>query len=113
MRATFRPEFLNRLDEIVLFKPLTIGEIGKIVEIQITELKSRLKSRGIRLEVEEDAKRLIVEEGYDPQFGARPLKRYMQRELETLISRAIIAGTVEGHILVVTNGDKLAIQAGN
>lgn len=113
LRGAFRPEFLNRLDEIVLFKPLSEKEIGKIVEIQIQFLKSRLKERGIQLEVDESARKHIVEEGYDPQFGARPLKRYMQRELETLISRAIIAGTISGHILVSYDGEGLKIAAGN
>lgn len=113
LRAAFRPEFLNRLDEIVLFKPLGEKEIGKIVEIQLSILKGRLKERGMQLEVDESAKKHIADAGYDPQFGARPLKRYMQRELETLISRAIIAGTVSGHILVSFDGEKLVLSAGN
>lgn len=113
LRSSFRPEFLNRLDEIVLFKPLSEADIEKIVEIQIEILRGRLKDRGLQLEVDDEARRLISEAGYDPQFGARPLKRYLQRELETLISRAIIAGTVSQHILVTTEDGKLTIKSSN
>ncbi len=92
LRRHFRPEFLNRIDEIVLFKPLTLSEIERIVDLLAEELRKRLSDRGIGLELTEAGRRLLAERGFDPVFGARPLRRYMQRELETRIGRAIIAG---------------------
>jgi len=94
MRAHFRPEFLNRVDEVVLFKPLTLEEIKKIVDLQTEELRKRLKDRDITLELTEPAKEFIARAGYDPVYGARPLKRFLQRELETRIGRALIAGDI-------------------
>ena len=92
MRRHFRPEFLNRLDEIVLFKPLTLAEIEQIVELMLNDLRDRLAERRMALEVSEDARRLIAEQGFDPIYGARPLRRYIAREVETPIGRALIAG---------------------
>jgi len=94
LRAAFRPEFLNRIDDIVLFKPLTRDEILKIVDLQAEDLRRRLKNRDIGLELTDDARRFIADAGYDPVYGARPLKRYMQRQLETRIGRAIVAGDI-------------------
>jgi len=94
LRAAFRPEFLNRIDEIVLFKPLRLEEIEKIVDLQIADLRRRLKDRDIRLELAEDARAFIARAAFDPVYGARPMKRYLQRELETRIGRAIVAGDV-------------------
>lgn len=91
LRSHFRPEFLNRVDEIVLFKPLTLEEITHIVDLLLTDVRHRLVERGITLEVTQEAKELIAKAGYDPVYGARPLKRYIQRELETRVGRAIIA----------------------
>ena len=91
LRSHFRPEFLNRVDEIVLFKPLTLEEITHIVDLLLSDVRHRLSERGITLEVTQEAKELIAKAGYDPVYGARPLKRYIQRELETRVGRAIIA----------------------
>jgi len=94
LRARFRPEFLNRVDETVLFKPLTLDEITRIVDLLLDELRGRLETQGLKLEVSEKAERFIAEQGFDPVYGARPLKRFIQREVETPISRKIIAGEV-------------------
>jgi ATP-dependent Clp protease ATP-binding subunit ClpB len=94
LRAAFRPEFLNRIDEIVLFKPLRLEEIEKIVDLQVEDLRRRLKDRDIRLELSEEARALVARAGFDPVYGARPMKRYLQRELETRIGRAIVSGDV-------------------
>lgn len=94
LRAKFRPEFLNRIDEIVLFKPLQLDEIKRIVDLLLDSVRRRLKDRNISLNVSDAAKELIARSGYDPVYGARPLKRYVQRQLETKLGRAIIAGEV-------------------
>ncbi len=90
----FRPEFLNRVDETVLFKPLTLPEIQQIVELMVDDLRSRLQERQIKLELTENARLFIADEGYDPVFGARPLKRFLQSKLETLVGRALVSGQV-------------------
>ncbi|MFB6800663.1 ATP-dependent chaperone ClpB [Peribacillus butanolivorans] len=95
LRGHFRPEFLNRVDDIVLFKPLTQHEIVEIVEKMVQQLQVRLTEQNINLHVTEAAKEFIAEQGYDPVYGARPLKRFIQKHLETKIARRIIAGTVE------------------
>jgi ATP-dependent Clp protease ATP-binding subunit ClpB len=94
LRERFRPEFLNRIDETVLFKPLTLTEIERIVELQLESVAARLADRRIRLEVAEPARRFIAREGFDPVYGARPLRRYIQREVETRIARALVAGDI-------------------
>ncbi len=95
LRRHFRPEFLNRVDEIVLFKPLTQAEIERIVELMLEDLRTRLVDRRISLEITEDARRFIARQGFDPVYGARPLRRYLAREVETRIGRALIAGEVQ------------------
>ena len=112
LRGQFRPEFLNRVDDIVLFKPLTLGEIQQIVGLQVDELRRRLEERGVGLEVEDEAVELIARRGFDPVYGARPLKRFLQRELETRIGRALIAGELaEGSVLRVgVEGGELAVD---
>ena len=94
LRMRFRPEFLNRVDEIVLFKPLTLSEIERIIDLQLELLRVRLIDRHLELELTKAAKEYIAREGYDPVYGARPLKRYLQRHLETALSRQILAGTI-------------------
>ena len=94
LRQNFRPEFLNRVDDIVLFKPLTLDEVEKIVALLTQDLSKRLAERRIRIEISDAARHFIAETGYDPVYGARPLRRYIQRELETRIGRALIAGDV-------------------
>lgn len=107
----FRPEFLNRVDEIVLYKPLTKEDLIAIVDLLIDEIGKRLADRRLGIEITDKAKRHIVEEGYDPIYGARPLKRYLQRNVETMIGRAIISGNVsEGSNIVIDYiGGKLQI----
>jgi ATP-dependent Clp protease ATP-binding subunit ClpB len=94
MRRHFRPEFLNRVDDIVLFKPLTREEIQQIVDLLIADLNQRLAERSIRLQLRAAARELIARAGFDPVYGARPLKRYLQHELETRIGRALVAGEI-------------------
>lgn len=114
LRGHFRPEFLNRIDEIVLFKPLSLSEITAIVGLLIADVTKRLAERNIKLEVSQDAKEFIANSGYDPVYGARPLKRYIQRELETRIGRAIISDELPpGSTLKVGVEDGvLSIKAG-
>ncbi len=92
LRQSFRPEFLNRLDEITFFKPLTKENLGGIIDIMLSSLRKRLEEKTLGLEVTEKAKDLIIERGYDPIYGARPLRRYIQTSLETLIARKILSG---------------------
>jgi len=102
LRQHFRPEFLNRVDDIVLFKPLTLAEVEQIVELMTEDLSKRLEERHIKVEITEAARQFIAEAGYDPVYGARPLRRFIQRELETRIGRALIAGDIpEGDLIRV------------
>jgi ATP-dependent Clp protease ATP-binding subunit ClpB len=94
MRTHFRPEFLNRLDDIVLFRPLTRPEIERIVDLMFNELRSRLAERQMTLEVSEEARSFIAQRGFDPVYGARPLRRFIAREVETRIGRALLSGDV-------------------
>jgi len=106
LSAHFRPEFLNRVDETVLFKPLLLSEIVHIVDLLLEEVRERLKVRNIGLEITESAKAFIAKSGYDPVYGARPLKRYLQRELETKIGRKLIAEEVsENDVIKVDTAD--------
>ena len=106
LRIHFRPEFLNRVDEIVLFKPLTLSEIKRIIDLQLKLLRVRLSERHLELELTEAAKEYIAREGYDPVYGARPLKRFLQRHLETALSRQILAGTIPENSRVTVNFKK-------
>ena len=110
----FRPEFLNRIDDIVLFKPLSVDEIESIVELMVADLKQRLAARRIDLNTSAAARHFIAEQGYDPVFGARPLKRYIQRQLETRIGRALIAGDIVdgGTISVDLEDGELKVRYG-
>jgi ATP-dependent Clp protease ATP-binding subunit ClpB len=102
LRGHFRPEFLNRVDDIVLFKPLTIEEIERIVDLQVEDLRRRLADRRMSLQLTEEARVFVAREGYDPVYGARPLKRYISHEVETRIGRALLAGDVEeGAVIVI------------
>ena len=103
LRAHFRPEFLNRVDDIVLFKSLTLSEIKRIVELQLKLLRARLVDRHIELELTEPAKEYVAREGYDPVYGARPLKRYLQRHIETPLSRKLISGEIGDHSRVIVD----------
>lgn len=109
LRNHFRPEFLNRLDEIIMFKPLTKGNIGNIVTLMMADLNNRLSEQEITLELSDTAKEYIIEGGYDPIYGARPLKRFLQKNVETLAARLILSGNVraEDIILLDVEEDKL------
>ncbi len=106
LRGHFRPEFLNRVDEIVLFKPLTLQEIKQIVDLQLALLRKRLEPHRIELQLTESAKEFVAREGYDPVYGARPLKRFLQRQVETALSRKILAGDISGNQRVVVDFKK-------
>ena len=95
LRNHFRPEFLNRLDEIIMFKPLTKENIGRIVDLMMDDLNKRLAGQEISLELTEEAKSYIIEGGYDPTYGARPLKRFLQKNVETLAARMILSGDIQ------------------
>jgi ATP-dependent Clp protease ATP-binding subunit ClpB len=112
LRSHFRPEFLNRVDEIVLFKPLTLEETKKIVDLLLTLLHNRLAERYITLELTDAAKHFVAQAGYDPVYGARPLKRYLQREVETILARKLISGEIAEHSRVVIDAldDGLTFQ---
>jgi len=112
LRNHFRPEFLNRLDETILFKPLTKDNIGHIVDLLLKDLNRRLADRELKLELTEGAKVYIIENGYDPVYGARPLKRYLQKYVETMAARYILAGQVHaGSVMLVDRGaDGLVIR---
>jgi ATP-dependent Clp protease ATP-binding subunit ClpB len=111
LRGHFRPEFLNRVDDIILFKPLTLDEIELIVDLQIADVRRRLVDRRLDLELTEAARALIAQAGYDPVYGARPLKRFIQREVETRIGRALLAGDIaDGSTITVdAEGDELVV----
>ena len=117
LRGHFRPEFLNRLDEIIMFKPLTKSNIGKIVDLMVSELDKRLADQELSLELTEAAKDQVIENGYDPVYGARPLKRYLQKYVETLAARKILSGDVHAGdtlVLDVQNGEFIVtVKDGN
>ena len=112
LRGHFRPEFLNRLDEIIMFKPLTKDNIGNIINLLMNDLNKRLADREITVELSDSARQFIVDHGYDPIYGARPLKRFLQKHVETLSAKLILADEVrEGDtILIDTDGDKLTAR---
>lgn len=112
LKHYFRPEFINRIDHVVVFKPLTKEHMKQIVEIMLKRLEGRLKDRNIRLTITDAAKEYLAEKGYDPTFGARPLRRLIEREIETPLARMIIAGEVkEGQTVRVDfDGEKLILE---
>ncbi|WP_147533231.1 ATP-dependent chaperone ClpB [Bacillus marasmi] len=112
LRNHFRPEFLNRVDELLLFKPLGLNEIKGIVVKLVAELQARLEDQQIRIKMTEEAKEFIAENGFDPVYGARPLKRYIQRELETKLAKLIIAGKITGEdeVNIIVKDSSLAIE---
>ncbi len=112
LKQQFRPEFLNRLDEIIFYKPLSKEEIFSIVDLMLDDLRKRLKDKQISISVTDSAKEYIIEQGYDPNYGARPLRRFLQRKAETLIAKKIIAGNImPGTTLVLDfNGNELIIK---
>ena len=117
LRAHFRPEFLNRLDEVILFKPLTKENITSIIELMMKDINRRLETSRIRVELSDEARDSIIEGGYDPVYGARPLKRYLQKNVETLAARVILTGEAgEGDVILIeAGGDGLTarVEKGN
>ena len=115
LRAHFRPEFLNRLDETILFKPLTRDNISHIVDLMVADVNKRLEEKELTIRLTDEAKQFVVDHGYDPVYGARPLKRFLQKHVETLAARLILGGNVgagdtiwldvEGEGLVARNGN--------
>ncbi len=103
LKKTFSPEFLNRLDEQILFNTLGREDLCKIIDIELDDLLKRIDLAGYKLDITDEAKKFVAEEGYDPQFGARPLKRAIQRNLEDLVAEAIISGRFK-------QGDRLRID---
>ena len=114
MQAHFRPEFINRVDDVVIFKPLSLPEIKRIVALMTEELRGRLSGRRIEIEITEPASEAIARQGFDPVFGARPLKRFIQHELESRIARALLAGDIgEGaRIRVDLEDGELTVHSG-
>ena len=103
LRSHFRPEFLNRIDETVLFKPLTFTEIERIADLQLDELRERLAAQRITLEATEEARRVMAEQGFDPAYGARPLRRFIAREVETRVARALLSGDLPEESTIVVD----------
>jgi len=114
VNASFKPEFLNRLDEVVLFDPLSVEELSRIVELQVKELGERLKGRRLNLEVTEGARAWLAVSGFDPAYGARPLRRLVQREIGDRLAKAILAGEIaDGDtVLVDTAPDLMELTMG-
>ena len=112
LRAHFRPEFLNRLDETILFKPLTKSDIRSIINLLLSDLNKRLTDKELHLEITEEAKDFITDHGYDPVYGARPLKRYVQKHVETLTAKIILQGDVSAGdtIVIAVEDDRLAAK---
>ena len=113
MKKYFRPEFLNRIDEIVVFSPLTEDQIVKIIELSMKDIEKRLEERNIRLTLTDEAKKFIADESYDPAYGARPVKRFLQRNVETELAGEIIRGTVKDgdDVEIGCDGSKLTFTA--
>ena len=108
LRRSFRPEFLNRLDETIFFRPLTKDNLKGIIDIMLDSLKKRLADKSLGLEVTDAAKELIIDRGFDPVYGARPLRRYLQSSLETLVARKILSGDLDADSTItvdVENGE--------
>ena len=111
LRGHFRPEFLNRLDEIIMFHPLSKSHVSSIIELLVADVNKRLADRELQIELTDAAKQMIIDGGYDPMYGARPLKRYLQKHVETLAARLILSGDVgsgDTILIDVENGDLTA-----
>ena len=113
LKSRFRPEFLNRIDEIITFRALSKDNISGIVDLLMADLNNRLADREITIKITESAKQHIIDQGYDQVYGARPLKRYLQKNVETLVARMILAGSVSTQSAIVIDYDGTALVAGN
>lgn len=109
LKQTIRPEFLNRIDDIIMFKPLTLSEIREVVRLQFRQLQSLLTKNGITISITEEAVEWIAKEGFDPQFGARPVKRIIQRNILNELSKMILSGAVNQEKPIVVDYSKGAI----
>ena len=112
LRRSFRPEFLNRLDEIIMFKPLTRSDLDSIIDLLVESLRKRLADQSLDLRLTDEAKALIIERGFDPLYGARPVKRVIQREVVNALSKRILAGEVDREkvIKVDANGEEIVFS---
>ena len=112
LRAGFPPEFLNRVDDIVVFEPLTLADMEQIVDLQVADLNRRLADRSVTLTLTDRARSWLARASYDPHYGARPLKRFLQRHLETGLGRALISGEVAqgATVEVDVEGDSLSFR---
>ena len=112
LKKSFRPEFLNRLDEIVFYKPLQKEQVAKILDLQIKDLEKRLEDKHITLELTQEAKNYLIDNGYDQVYGARPLKRFVTKKLETLIAQNILEQKISpsSKVLIDCENDKLIIK---
>lgn len=106
LRSHFRPEFLNRLDEIILFKPLSKEDITGIIDLLMMDLNKRLQDRELKIELTDSAKDIVVDQGYDPAYGARPLKRYLQKHVETLAAKIILGDEIKAGDLIVVDASE-------
>ena len=112
LRGNFRPEFLNRLDEIIMFKPLTKDNIADIIRLLMNQLNKRLEDREISVELTPAAEQFIVDHGYDPIYGARPLKRFLQKHVETLSAKLILADKVQPKDVILIDVEEGRLTAG-
>ena len=112
VRRIFKPEFLNRIDETIIFKSLSKENIGSIVDLMVKDLNKRLAGQEITIKLTDEAKSAIIDQGYDPVYGARPLKRFIQKNVETLVARMILAGEVstQSAIIIDYDGQKLTAR---
>jgi ATP-dependent Clp protease ATP-binding subunit ClpB len=112
LRHHFRPEFLNRIDDIILFTPLALNQIERIVDLQFNQLRERLAEQGITVELTEAGRELIARHGFDPVYGARPLRRYISHEVETKISRALLRGELSDGLVITVDarGGELVVS---
>ena len=111
LRNSFRPEFLNRLDEIIMFKPLTKDNIGGIVDLIMQELNDRLADRQLHIELTPAAKQFVIDQGYDPVYGARPLRRYIQKNVETMAAKIILGGDIGEGTTITIDSDGSGLTA--
>lgn len=113
LKQSFRPEFLNRLDEIIFYKPLMKNEISEILDLLIKDIENRLDDKNIKIEITENAKTYFIENGYDQVYGARPLKRFVQKKLETLIAKEILLGNIlsNSNIIIDFKDNKLTCNS--
>jgi ATP-dependent Clp protease ATP-binding subunit ClpC len=106
VKKTFKPEFLNRIDDVIVFRPLEKEDLYKIIEIEMSEVQERLTEQKVSLELDQTAKDFLVEKGFDPVFGARPLKRTIQRYVEDPLAEDIISGSIKGGSLIKVSREK-------